>query len=82
MISRYKLGWTHAAVCYKHHGLGATRLADLAFVMGKVDWEVLPNDIKVDEAISREYQRGWQEFTSHHRKEDYYDAHVKAWEER
>lgn len=80
--SRYEQGWDHAAICYSRRGLGAVRLADCAFAMGRADWSVLPANIDVHDALSREYQRGWQEFTSHHRREDYYDAHVKAWEKR
>lgn len=78
----YKLGWKHAGLCYVRHGLGGVRLADCAFAMGKVDWSVLPPEITWREALAKDYQKGWKEFTSHHRREDYYDAHVQAWEER
>jgi hypothetical protein len=81
-LSKYQLGWHHARLCYEHSGLGAVRLADLAFAMGRVDWEALPVGIHYEDALSREYQRGWQEFTAHHRREDYYDAHVKCWEKK
>lgn len=58
------------------------RLADCAFAMGCVDWAVLPPEITWCEAMTHSYQDGWKEATSHHRREDYYDAHVKEWEKR
>ncbi len=76
----YKMGWKHAGLCYKRRGIGGVRLADCAFAMGRVDWGSLPSEITWREAMTRDYQDGWKDFTSHHRREDVDIAHVGVWE--